>query len=184
MEIGQYLGVIRKWWWLMVACVLVAAASSYVGTLDMPRIYQATTTLMVGQALNTPNPNTQDFWVSQQLALTYVDIVRRRPILEGAALALGLMGEEGARADLERLAKDPAYLLRPEPGSERFRVVYPVRVAACAALSRFGVAAEPGGGVFDKKALRGATRGGSNKTNDYGDVRRDIVSRVPLFEDE
>ncbi len=102
----------------------------------------------------------------------------------GAALALGLMGEEGARADLERLAKDPAYLLRPEPGSERFRVVYPVRVAACAALSRFGVAAEPGGGVFDKKALRGATRGGSNKTNDYGDVRRDIVSRVPLFEDE
>ena len=90
MELQQYFVVIRKWLWLIVACVLVAAVSSYLGTLQMPRIYQAATTVMVGQALEQRNPNAQDLLLSQQLAQTYADMVRRRPILEGVAEALGL----------------------------------------------------------------------------------------------
>ncbi len=90
MELQQYFVVIRKWLWLIVACVLVAAVSSYLGTLQMPRIYQATTTVMVGQVLEQPDPNAQDLYLSQQLAQTYADMVRRRPILEGVAEALGL----------------------------------------------------------------------------------------------
>lgn len=90
MELEQYFAVIRKWLWLIVACVLVAAVSSYLGTLQMPRIYQAATTVMVGRVLEQPNPSTQDLFLSQQLAQTYADMVRRRPILEGVAEALGL----------------------------------------------------------------------------------------------
>jgi len=90
MEIQEYLAVIKKWWWLALACVLVASVSSYVGTLQMPRIYQARTTVMVGQSLQKANPNSQDLWISQQLAQTYAEMVKRRPILEGAAQALGL----------------------------------------------------------------------------------------------
>ncbi len=90
MELEQYFAVIRKWLWLIVACVLVAAVSSYLGTLQMPRIYQATTTVMVGQVLKQRNPDTQDLFLSQQLAQTYADMVRRRPILEGVAEVLGL----------------------------------------------------------------------------------------------
>ena len=90
MELTQYWSVIRKWWWLMVACVLVAAISSFVGTLGMPRIYRATTTVMVGQVLEEPNPNTQDLWISQELAQTYANMVQRRPILEAAAEAFDI----------------------------------------------------------------------------------------------
>ena len=90
MELQQYFVVIRKWLWLIVACVLVAAVSSYLGTLQMPRIYQATTTVMVGRVLEQRDPNAQDLYLSQQLAQTYADMVRRRPILEGVAEALGL----------------------------------------------------------------------------------------------
>jgi capsular exopolysaccharide synthesis family protein len=90
MELEQYVAVIRRWWWLMVACVLVATGFSYYGTLQMPRIYQATTTVMVGQAMEEVNPTSQDLYISTQLAQTYADMVRRRPILEGAAQALGL----------------------------------------------------------------------------------------------
>lgn len=90
MELKQYFGVIKKWWWLAVACVLIASVSSYMGTRQMPRIYSATTTLMVGQALQQANPSSQDMWLSQQLAQTYTTMVKRRPILEGAAQALGL----------------------------------------------------------------------------------------------
>ncbi len=90
MELKQYFGVIKKWWWLAVACVLIASVSSYLGTQQMPRIYSATTTLMVGQALQQANPSSQDIWLSQQLAQTYTTMVKRKPILEAAAKALGL----------------------------------------------------------------------------------------------
>jgi succinoglycan biosynthesis transport protein ExoP len=90
MQLEHYFAVIRKWLWLIVASVLVATVSSYLGALQMPRIYQATTTVMVGQVLEEPDPNTQDLYLSQQLAYTYADMARRRPILEGVAEALEL----------------------------------------------------------------------------------------------
>jgi len=90
MGLEHYFAVIRKWLWLIVASVLVATVSSYLGTAQMPRIYQATTTVMVGQVLEQPDPNAQDLYLSQQLALTYADMVRRQPILEGVTEMLGL----------------------------------------------------------------------------------------------
>ena len=90
MELIEYWNILKRWWWLMVACVLVAAGSSYVGTRGMPRIYQATTTVMVGQTLQQTNPTSGDIYISQQLAQTYAQMVQRQPILGGAAQALGL----------------------------------------------------------------------------------------------
>lgn len=88
--IKEYLNILKRWWWLMVACVLVSAGASYIGTRRMPRIYQATTTVMVGQTLQQTNPTTSDFYISQQLAQTYAQMVQRQPILHGAAKALEL----------------------------------------------------------------------------------------------
>ena len=90
MELEQYVSVLRRWWWLVAACVIVATGSSYYGTTQMPRIYQATTTVMVGQSLQQADPNTQDLYISRELAQTYAEMVKRRPILESAAQALGL----------------------------------------------------------------------------------------------
>jgi len=56
----------------------------------MPRIYQATTTVMVGQGPDVARVNSQDLYLSQQLAQTYREMVTRGPILGGAAEALGL----------------------------------------------------------------------------------------------
>jgi succinoglycan biosynthesis transport protein ExoP len=90
MEAQQYLAVVKKWWWLLLACVVVCALSSYLIVSRLPRIYEATTTLRVGQALESPNPGYQDFYISQQLAQTYATMASRQPILRGAADALGL----------------------------------------------------------------------------------------------
>ncbi|MEJ5308909.1 MAG: polysaccharide biosynthesis tyrosine autokinase [Anaerolineae bacterium] len=90
MELIEYWNILKRWWWLMVACVLLAASSSYIGTRGMPRIYQATTTVMVGQSLQQANPSSVDLYISQQLAQTYAQMVQRQPILGGAAQALGL----------------------------------------------------------------------------------------------
>jgi non-specific protein-tyrosine kinase len=90
LAIGQYIAAIGKWWWLIVTAVLVASASSYVAVSRAPRTYEATTTVLVGQGLEKANPTYEDFAISQQLAQTYINIVRRQPILEGAATALDL----------------------------------------------------------------------------------------------
>ncbi len=90
MDLKRYLSAIKKWWWLLVASTLVATVSGYYAVSRMPRIYQATTSLMVGQSLNEANPTNQDLYISGQLAQTYREIVTRQPILQGAAEALGL----------------------------------------------------------------------------------------------
>jgi succinoglycan biosynthesis transport protein ExoP len=103
MELQQYLRVIGKWLWLIMASVLVATVSSYLGTRQMPRIYEATTAVMVGQGIEQANPSSEDLWLSQQLAQTYANLVRRRPILEGVAEDLGLEyvpSEENVSASL------------------------------------------------------------------------------------
>lgn len=90
MELKRYISAIKKWWWLLVASTLVATVSGYYAVSRMPRIYQAATSLMVGQSLNEANPTNQDLYISGQLAQTYREIVTRQPILRGAADALGL----------------------------------------------------------------------------------------------
>ena len=90
MELKRYFAAMKKWWWLLVISTLVAAASSYFVVSRMPRIYQAYTTVMVGQGLQSANPESQDLYISQQLAQTYREMVTRQPILRGAAEELGL----------------------------------------------------------------------------------------------
>ncbi len=90
MEPQEYWNILRRWWWLLVASILIASLASYVGASRLPRIYQATTTIMVGQALQQSNPTGGDLYISQQLAQTYAQMVKRQPVLGGAAQALGL----------------------------------------------------------------------------------------------
>lgn len=90
MALEDYLRVAQKWWWLLLLSTLVAAGSSFISVSRAPRIYQATTTVAVGQSLNAANPSYSDFSIAQQLAQTYVNMVTRQPILQGAAKALGL----------------------------------------------------------------------------------------------
>jgi succinoglycan biosynthesis transport protein ExoP len=74
----------------MITCAVAAAGLSYASTLRMPHVYEATTTVMVGQALQQVNPTSGDLYISQQLAETYAQMAVRQPILSGAAQALGL----------------------------------------------------------------------------------------------
>lgn len=110
MHLQDYWVIVRRWWWLMVACAVVAAGLGYIGTLAMPRVYQATTTVMVGQALQQANPTSGDLYISQQLAETYARMVQRQPVLSGAAQALGLEHIPAADAVSARLIPDTQLL--------------------------------------------------------------------------
>ena len=90
MELRSYTRVIWKWLWLVVLAAVVAAISSYFTVNSAPRLYQTKTTIMVGRFIEDPDPSGTQFYTSQQLAQTYVQIVRRQPVLQGALDALNL----------------------------------------------------------------------------------------------
>jgi len=75
---------------MLVAAGLVAGISSFIITLSQPPIYQAHTTLMVGQTINDPNPAQTQFYLEQQLAGIYANTAMRQPIREATMKELEL----------------------------------------------------------------------------------------------
>ena len=90
MEIEKFLLPLKRWWWLLLIATTLAAVSSFLATAQQPPIYQARTTLMIGQTLSDPNPTTNEFITAQNLAASYADIANREPIRAGTMNALGL----------------------------------------------------------------------------------------------
>ncbi len=90
MELKQYILPLRKWWWLIFLATLVAGVSSYFVVSRQPPLYQARTTLIIGQAFNNPNPTGNEFYLGQQLVQTYTDVAKRDSVKQGAMEALGL----------------------------------------------------------------------------------------------
>lgn len=90
MELRAYIRPLLKWWWLILISTLIAGATSYFAVSQQPPIYQARTTLLIGSAINNPNPDGNEFWLSQQLAQTYSDIARRDVVRQAVMQELGL----------------------------------------------------------------------------------------------
>jgi succinoglycan biosynthesis transport protein ExoP len=90
MELRQYLLMAWKWIWMIGAATLLAAGASYIATSQQPKLYQSTTKLMVGLSIQSINPNPQDIQTSGQLAATYVQIAKTKPVMMGTIDALGL----------------------------------------------------------------------------------------------
>lgn len=99
MELKDYLLPLRRWWWLLLAATAIAVASSYLITSRQAPIYQARVTLLVGRAIENPNPSGNEFFLTQQLATTYTDIAKRSTVRRATAKALNLkaLPEYGVR---------------------------------------------------------------------------------------
>jgi succinoglycan biosynthesis transport protein ExoP len=81
---------IVRWWWLAVLSVTISVAVSYYFSMQEPRIYKTTATLMVGQAVQKINPGSQDFYMAEQLGMAYAQMVTREPILQDTIDSLEL----------------------------------------------------------------------------------------------
>lgn len=90
MELRRYIYPLRRWWWLILSATLLAALASYIATLRQPPVYNAITTLMIGQAIMDPNPDRNEFQLGLQLAENYAEIANRDPIRTATMDALGL----------------------------------------------------------------------------------------------
>ncbi len=90
LEIREYLAPLRKWWRLILVTTAIAAVSSYFATRQQTPVYRSSTTLMVGSAIENPNPSSVEFSTTRQLASFYVDIAKRLSVRQDVMDALGL----------------------------------------------------------------------------------------------
>jgi non-specific protein-tyrosine kinase len=98
MELRQYIKPIFRWWWLIVLSTGIAAVASYLASSQQPKIYQTSTTLLVGQVTQKTDVSGQDFYITEQLAESYAQIAVRQPVLQATIDSLGLdMGWQGLR---------------------------------------------------------------------------------------
>lgn len=89
-EINQIVNLIRKWWWMFILAIIASTAIGYeVGRRQTP-IYEAKTTILVGDIIQAAELERTDILTSQLVASTYVDIIRSQPIMAGVVDSLEL----------------------------------------------------------------------------------------------
>lgn len=82
MELRQYASIVLRWWWLLLSRVAVAGGYC-TGKAQLP-VYSASRTLLVNQAPdNNASRDYNSLLTSQLLTRTYVELVRKTPVLTG-----------------------------------------------------------------------------------------------------
>ena len=90
MELKEYFAPLLKWWWLILLSTAIAGISSYLATRQQPLLYRSATALMIGNAIENPNPSTSELMITQQLAAGYVNLAGRASVQEDVRATLGL----------------------------------------------------------------------------------------------
>jgi len=68
MTLNDITAPLIKWWWLILISALIAGISSFYSSSQQPPIYQSRATLMIGRAIDDPNPSSGELYLEQQLA--------------------------------------------------------------------------------------------------------------------
>ena len=90
MDLLHYIRLARKWAWLLVLIVFVAASFAYVTTISAPPLYNATSTISIGNYLDVQNPTDRDIATGIALAETYAQILRTPNLHRAVIEELGL----------------------------------------------------------------------------------------------
>lgn len=105
MDARRSLTVLRRWLWLLIASVLLAAGAAFLVSSALPKTYEAKVTLIVGQSLQSANPDYSQLLASQRLSQTYADLVTTQPLLSRVIDREGL---DVTAEDLRKLVKSDA----------------------------------------------------------------------------
>ena len=90
MNLPKALGFVRRWLPFLILGPLLGGVAAFLVLREIPPIYQARVTLLVGQGTSVTGTGADELSGAEQLAQTYAEIVRTRPVLEEAAGKLNL----------------------------------------------------------------------------------------------
>jgi capsular exopolysaccharide synthesis family protein len=91
MQFSQIVRLVLRRWWLIILLAIAGAGGAYFVGLRQKPEYQATATLLVTTGRPSPDALTnQDLQTRQQLAITYKELLIKRPVLDAAAGQVGV----------------------------------------------------------------------------------------------
>jgi len=90
MELTYYIRLLRKWLWLILLAAFVAGGVSYVVRSSQPPEYTASATVIIGNPVRNPDPNSGELRTAQDLTQTYAQILRTFDIRQAVVEQLGL----------------------------------------------------------------------------------------------
>ncbi|MBC8281959.1 MAG: polysaccharide biosynthesis tyrosine autokinase [Chloroflexi bacterium] len=82
LELREYWRILLKWWWVLVLGLVGTASAAYFVSGTITPTYQATTKVLVQGGQTPGTPFIPEVGASRDLALTYRDLIKTRPILE------------------------------------------------------------------------------------------------------
>lgn len=99
MELKQYLAILWHWSWLIVLGLLVAGGTAYIISKNTTPVYKASIHLLINQAPGEGGNEFTQIQVSERLARTYSELIKKRPVLEETAVILELPFDTDDLAD-------------------------------------------------------------------------------------
>ena len=69
-ELRKIIATMLNWWWVIVTATIMGALIGYTVSQWQSPVYEATTTLLIGQSIQSTELDTRDMLASEQLALT------------------------------------------------------------------------------------------------------------------
>ena len=88
MEVKYYLVLIRRWIWLLLLSIVLGGLIGFGYSSTQEPVYQASTQVQVMSAPRTGG-NDYSYWIEQQLAQTYSQTIKTRPMLDAVAEKIG-----------------------------------------------------------------------------------------------
>jgi capsular exopolysaccharide synthesis family protein len=84
--------VVRHWLWLLVLAPLLAGILGFGVASRLPKVYESTGRLLImpGQGSAPGTTSYEDVLSAERLTRTYSEVLRSRPVVEGAVTAVGL----------------------------------------------------------------------------------------------
>jgi non-specific protein-tyrosine kinase len=89
-EPKQIFNILIRWWWLLVIGIVLAVSAGYWISQKQTPVYEATTTIMVGGFIQTPQISRDDIYARDALTQAYAEMALRQPVLDGVVKALDL----------------------------------------------------------------------------------------------
>lgn len=89
-QLSMYVRAAIASWWLLLLCA--GTAGTVALTLGGESVYEATATLVVGEALQDPNPDQAAIQASHLQALTFAELALRQAVLNPVAAELDVRG--------------------------------------------------------------------------------------------
>ena len=90
LELRRVMDTILRKWWFIALMVAISAVMGYSLTKIQTPVYQATTTVLVGQSIELAQLERVDIQTSEALVQTYVEMAQREPVLDGVVKTLQL----------------------------------------------------------------------------------------------